>query len=112
MLKQRVRRSEALEVVIRPIVREHIADPIRYIARHSIDNALKWDDRLQAVLNALGSFHGHAIDVEASRRAGYTVHKFVFEGTYLIHYRVDAALAQVEVVNFRHGARLPRRNEP
>jgi len=54
---------------------------------------------------------GHAVDEDASGRAGEMIRKIVFEKTYLIHYRVIDAAAAVEIVNFRHGARLPKRGE-
>jgi plasmid stabilization system protein ParE len=80
---------------------------VLYIAQDSIDNALAWEDRLRAVIEGLGDFHGHAIDDDASKELGYPVHKLVYEGTYLIHYRVDDAAHEVRVVRFRHGARVP-----
>lgn len=83
-----------------------------YIAQDSIDNALAWEDRLRAAVNAIGRIPGQTIDEDASSRLGETIHKSVFEGTYLIHYRINAATDAIEVLNFRHGGRLPRRGEP
>lgn len=99
-----------LPVIVPPEVKELIRDQVRYIARHSIDNALAWEDRVRSALDSLGEVHAHAIDEDASRRVGQQLRKLVFEGTYLIHYRVEPAA--VEVAGFRHGARLPREGEP
>jgi plasmid stabilization system protein ParE len=101
-----------LKVIIAPVVREQIRSQVLYIAQDSIDNALAWEDRLRAVMNSIGDMPGHAIDEDASDRLGEPIRKKVFEGTYLIHYRVNDAAATVEIVNFRHGMRLPRSGEP
>jgi plasmid stabilization system protein ParE len=77
-----------------------------------VDNALAWEERVRAALDALGDAHGHAIDQDASRRVGQQLRKKVFERTYLIHYRINPKPPAVEVVGFRHGARLPSRGEP
>jgi plasmid stabilization system protein ParE len=98
-------------VYISSFVEDEILRQVLYIAEDSIDNALAWEDRLRAAMKGLGDFQGHAIDDELSNELGYPVHKLVFEGTYLIHYRVDDAAGEVRVVRFRHGARLPRGNE-
>jgi plasmid stabilization system protein ParE len=100
-----------LRVIIPPEVREQIREQLEFIALDSVDNALAWEDRLIAAINALSSTPGHAVDRDASDRVGQTVRKLVFEKTYLIHYRVKENIS-VEIVNFRHGSRLPRRNEP
>jgi plasmid stabilization system protein ParE len=93
-------------------VREQIREQVLYIARDSIDHALAWEDRLAAAIEGLADFHGHTIDQDASARLGYPVQRLLFEGTYLIHYRVDDAAGEVRVVRFRHGARLPRASKP
>ena len=62
-------------------------------------------------MKGLGDFQGHAIDEDTSKELGYPVHKLVFEGTFLIHYRVDDAAGEVRVVRFRHGSRLPKTDE-
>jgi plasmid stabilization system protein ParE len=100
-------------VIIPPVVQGQIRAQVLYIATDSIDAALAWEDRLHAAINAIGELPGsHAIDEDASARIGVTVHKMVFERTYLIHYLVNQDAAAVEIVNFRHGARLPRKEEP
>lgn len=101
-----------LSVRVPPHVRDQITSQVLHIAEDSIDNALAWESRLRAMIGAIGEFQGHAIDDEASRRASLAVRKVVFEGTYLLHYHVDESTAVVVIVNFRHGARLPRRGEP
>lgn len=99
-------------VIVPPDVKRQIRAQVLYIARDSIDNALAWEDRVRDAMSALGDFHGHAIDEDASRRARQTLRKTVFERTYLIHYRVDDAGHRVVVVGIRHGARLPDVGEP
>ena len=99
-------------VIISPAVQELMLDQSVYIARDSMINALAWERRLRAAIDTLGETHGHAVDEEASARSGRPVRKLVFERTYLIFYRVDEVKARIDVVNFRHGARVPRGNEP
>lgn len=50
--------------------------------------------------------------VWTSQRLGLTIHKFVFEGTYLVHFWLDETAGLIRVIGFRHGARLPRHGEP
>ncbi len=100
-----------LPVIVPPDVRAQITEVVLHIAHASVRNALAWEARLTAALDALGGFHGHAIDEDASGRVGETLRKTVFEGTYLIHYQVDLGVAVV-VANVRHGARQPRPGEP
>lgn len=101
-----------LPVIVPAEVKEQIRAQILYIAQDSVDNALAWEDRVRAALSALGDAHGHAVDEDASGRVGQQLRKVVFEGTYLIHYRINDRPHAVQVVSFRHGARLPRRDEP
>ena len=101
-----------LPVIVPAEVKEQIRAQVRYIARDSVDNALAWEDRVRAALDALADTHGHAVDADASERTGRELRKVAFERTYLIHYRVNAQPPSVEVVGFRHGARLPRQGEP
>jgi len=93
-------------------VQEQILELVLYFARDSVSNALAWEARLRATLDALSDFYGLAVDEDASERTGQTLHKTVFEGTYLIHYRVDEKEADVVIANICHGARLPRLGEP
>jgi plasmid stabilization system protein ParE len=101
-----------LTVKVSEAAKLQIREQVLYIARDSIDNALAWEDRVRAAMNALGDFSGHAIDEDASARVGEIVQKVVFERTYLIHYQVNVVAGIVEVMNFRHGSRLPRAGEP
>jgi plasmid stabilization system protein ParE len=101
-----------LNVQITDVTLGKIRDQVQFIARDSIENALAWEDRLLEAIESLGDFHGHAIDEEAGIRIGGTIHKMVFEQTYLVHYEVKDVAGIVEVVNFRHGARQPRAGEP
>ncbi len=101
-----------LSVVVSDDVKSQILQQVLYISKDSIDNALAWEDRVQAAIMGLGDFHNHAADDAASERAGIRLRKVIFERTYLIHYRVDTDAGIVEVMNFRHGARLPRHGEP
>ncbi|HZZ44678.1 MAG TPA: hypothetical protein VFE58_17210 [Tepidisphaeraceae bacterium] len=99
-------------VIVAPIVLEQIRDQMLYIAQDSINNALAWEDRLRAEMKSIGGLgSGHVIDEVASKSMGVTVHKLVFERTYLIHYVVQEKERVIEIINFRHGARLPRRGE-
>lgn len=93
-------------------VKRQIREQVLFIAGDSIDNALAWEDRLSAAIDGLADFHGHAVDEVTSDRLGGTIRKLVFEKTYLIHYEVNAEAGVVEVMNFRHGARLSRAGEP
>ena len=100
-------------VIISPDVEEQIRAQVLYIARDSIDNALPREDRLRAGILHLGSLPtGFAIDEAASARLGQEVRKLVFDKTYLIFYRVNAKGHTIDLLNFRHGARLPRPGEP
>ena len=101
-----------LKVIIAPVVQRQIEAQVLYIAKDSIDNALAWEDRLRIAIENIGTVPGHAIDEVATLRLGYPIRKSVFERTYLIHYRVDDLKQVVEIVNFRHGTRLPEKGEP
>ena len=96
-------------VQLSPVVIQQIREQVFYIARVSIDRALQWEDRLQAAVQSLSTTHGHNVDDAMTRHAGIEVRKLVFEGTYIIHYHVNDCERLVEVLNFRHGARLPGR---
>jgi plasmid stabilization system protein ParE len=100
-----------LTVNVSQEVEQQIREQVFYIANDSLDNALAWEGRLLSALDHLGEVHGHSVDEDASRRLGGTVRKMVFEKTYLIHYEVNDAAGVVEIVNFRHGARLPDSGE-
>lgn len=99
-------------VILSELVQRQIDDQAMHIARHSIDNALAWEARLDAAVQGLANLPGYGVDEDASARLGYEVRKLVFEGTYLIHYRREEQGGVVQVINFRHGARLPRATEP
>jgi plasmid stabilization system protein ParE len=102
-----------LKVVVAPVVRDQIEEQVWYIARDSVNRALDWEGRLARAIRGIATNGGgHAVDEDASKRTGYAVQKVVFEKTYLIHYRVNAKTRTVEIVNFRHGMRLPRAGEP
>jgi plasmid stabilization system protein ParE len=101
-----------LQLKIAQTAFDQIQDQVLHIAEDSIDHALQWEDRLLTAIKKLRDFSGHAIDEDARQRLGRIVHKMVFEKTYVIHYIVDENAGLVTVVNFRHGARLPRPDEP
>jgi plasmid stabilization system protein ParE len=102
-----------LTVFIAPTAEDQIIAQVLHIAADSIDNALAWEQRLRRALENIGDVpSGHPIDEDASDRLGHTVRKAVFEQTYLLHFTVDEAAGVVRIVNFRHGARLPRGIEP
>ena len=83
-----------------------------YIAQHSIDNALAWAARLDGAIHALAGEPVLPVDPVASQRMSLTVRKLVFERTYLVHFWLDDPVTTVRVIGFRHGARLPRPDEP
>lgn len=99
-------------VTIAPVVVEQIRAQVLHVAADSIDNAFAWEDRLNQAIRNLGEMPGFAVDEEASARRGYSVRKYVFENTYPVHFAVDETAGVVQIVNFRHGARLPRQNGP
>jgi plasmid stabilization system protein ParE len=94
-------------VIVPPIVQEQIRAQVRYIARDSIANALAWEDRLRAAVKDLGTLPTrNAIDKQASRRIGQDVRRMVLDKTYLVFYRIRESDRAVDILNFRHGARL------
>jgi plasmid stabilization system protein ParE len=99
-------------ILVPPFVEDLITEQVLYIAERSVDEALAWEARLRRAIESLGDIVTFAVDPDASARLGHPVHKFVFERTYLIHYRIDAAANCVRLMGFRHGARLPRHGEP
>src|SRR5437879_3841448 len=99
-------------VIIAPYSLEQINAQAIHIAENSVSNALAWEARVHRAIDDLGDMAGYAIDEDASDRLGYTVRKLVFERTYLIHFTIDKAAGVVRVVGFRHGARLPGKDEP
>ena len=101
---------KSLPIVLSLDAARQLDELVLYIAKDSFPNALAWEARITATLHALEDMHGHAIDEDASDRVHQQVRKTVFERTYLIHYRVTETT--VEIVNIRHGARLPREGEP
>lgn len=96
-------------VIIPPIVQELIRAQVMFIARDSIDHALAWEDRLRAAMKGLTALPArNAIDHAASERVGQPIRKLVFDKTYLVFYRIRETDAAVDILNFRHGARLPQ----
>ncbi len=69
--------------------------------------AAKWIDRLWDKIESLETFpHRNPVSEEESRVLGFEVRKLLF-GAYLIFYRIQEEKVRVEVVRFRHAARLP-----
>jgi plasmid stabilization system protein ParE len=100
-------------VRIPPVVQDQIRSQVLYIARNSIKNALVWEDRLRAAINNVATLPTrNAVDSAASHRVGQPVRKMVFEKTDLVFYRIREANREVDILNFRHGARLPQSDEP
>ena len=98
-------------VRIPQLVQDQILEQVLYIANGSIPKREMGTTPRDAI-NSIGHLPGHAVDEEASARAGEKIRKLVFERTYLIHYRINASDSAIDMMNFRHGARLPRKNEP
>jgi plasmid stabilization system protein ParE len=63
-----------LTVIIPPSVQQQITAQVLYIAQDSINNALAWEDRLRAAIDAIGKIPGQTIDEDASGRLG-EIHK-------------------------------------
>jgi plasmid stabilization system protein ParE len=99
-------------LIIAPKVQEEITAQVLRIAQDSVENAIRWENRLRSAVEGIGNMPGYSFDEDATRRLGYPIRKYVFEGTYLIHYWVDDAAGIIKIINFRHGARLPRTGEP
>jgi hypothetical protein len=99
-------------IIIAPVVQDQIRTQVLYIARDSIDNALAWESRLCLAIKDISTLPTrNPIDEQASARIGQQVRKLVFERTYLLFYRISQEKRSVDLLNFRHGARLPRGNE-
>lgn len=101
-----------LQVRISADAQAQIVDQVDFIDRRSPGNAIKWQLRLGAAIVSIGRLPTHLPDPVASQRMRRPICKYVFERTYLVFYEVDVAAGTVDVLNFRHGARLPRRYEP
>jgi plasmid stabilization system protein ParE len=69
------------KVSISPDAQRQILEQVLYISNDSIDNALAWEQRVRAAMNAIGDSPGHTIDEDASGRAGETIRKIAFEKT-------------------------------
>lgn len=83
------------KVVVPDDVWDQISEQVLYIAQDSVDRALAWEVRLRAAIESLGFVHGYARDEDASARFNSDIRKYVFEGTYLIHYSVDNTAGEV-----------------
>jgi plasmid stabilization system protein ParE len=100
-------------VFIAPIVQDQIRAQVLYIARDSIDHALDWESRLRKAIMEIGALPtSNSVDEAASARISQEVRKMVFERTYLVFYRIRKSNHSVDILNFRHGARLPQTDEP
>lgn len=99
-------------VILSEWAESQIRQQVLYIARESVDVALAWEDRLLDAIKSLGDGPGYAIDEDASARLGEPIRRYVFERNYLVHFRVNEVASRVEILNFRHAARLPLRGEP
>jgi hypothetical protein len=55
-------------VEIVPVVLDQIREQVVFISRHSVTNALAWEDRVLSALEGLAEFQGHAIDKAAHDR--------------------------------------------
>ena len=96
-------------IVISLDVAAQIREQVLFIAQHSIDNALAWEDWLSREIQAIRQMPaGHPVDEAATHRLGATVRKVVFERTFLIFYTIDEVNRRIEIVHLRHGARLPQ----
>ena len=101
-----------LVVTISPNALAQVGSQVAFIAQDSPGNALSWEARLRRTIRDLGDRPFHSPDRAATARVGFAVCKLLFERPYLVHYAIDAAAGTLVVINFRHGARLPRPGEP
>ncbi len=100
------------EVQVSQKALDQITEAFLFIADDSPENAFKWEARIIKLIQDLSFLPGYALDEAATERLGYPVHKYVFERNYLIHFRIEHSRRIVQVINFRHVARLPARGEP
>lgn len=69
--------------------------------------AAQWLERLWDQIRSLETFpHRNPVSEQESRPLGFEVRKIPF-GNYLPLYRIDEDKERVEVIRFRHAARLP-----
>lgn len=101
-----------LTVILSRAAKDQIDDQTLYIADRSLMNAIKWAKRVSRAVDGLGGHWGHTVDEEASERCGFEVRRYAFEKNYLIFYSVNLQAGTIEVVGFRHGARMPGPGEP
>ncbi|MGA2498760.1 MAG: type II toxin-antitoxin system RelE/ParE family toxin [Tepidisphaeraceae bacterium] len=88
-------------VVFSPIAREEALDAARYIAKDSMQNALKWYDGLEKLIGSLSQFprrfgaarEADAFDIEL-RQVVYRSHRIIF----------TIEEQTVTVLHVRHGA--------
>jgi len=100
-------------VIVPPIVQNQIRTQASFIAQDSIANALAWEKRLRTAIEDLAMLPTrNAVDKLASRRIGQDVRKMVFDRIYLVFYRIRESNRAIDILNFRHGARLPQADEP
>jgi len=69
--------------------------------------ASMWLERLWDKIKSMENFpHRNPVVEQEGQALGFEVRKLLF-GNYLILYRIDEAEQRVEVIRFRHAARLP-----
>jgi plasmid stabilization system protein ParE len=100
-------------IIIAPIVQDQIRTQVLYIARDSINSALAWESRLRSAVKNIAILPTrNPIDNAAPARIGQQIRKMVFERTYLLFYRISHEKRSIDILNFRHGTRLPHDYEP
>lgn len=87
-------------LIVAPKVQEEITAQVLRIAADSVENAFKWEGRLRSAIEGVGDMPGYSVDEDATRRLGFQIRKYVFEGTYLIHYWVDDAAGIIKDYQF------------
>jgi plasmid stabilization system protein ParE len=101
-----------MKLTVAAKVLRQIDEQLLFIANHSITNALAWEVRLRGAMDRIPASTVHSLDHDASTRVGYSVYKLLFERTYYVHYVIDPTESLIEIVSFRHGARMPGPDEP
>ena len=104
-------RTTGLPVIMPPEVDDQLGEVLWAIgwAGNSVKDALAWAVRLRDALDALGDFHGHAVDEDATSYFRQETRSMVFERTGLIHYQVRPAA--VWIIGVRQAPWFPHEDK-
>jgi hypothetical protein len=96
-------------VIVAPVAAKSIGECARYIAEvgRKPETAAKWVERVYERIASLEAFpQRHTLAQENGQR-NYEIRQQII-GNYVVLYSIDEAQAEVHVVGFRQGQRLPR----